>query len=630
MIAKLKIDIYWIDRGRGHGFTAFCNRVLLSRCTTPIRRPLNPNSREYYDEKEGKETEAAGARRWAEYYKQFYPYEGISMMRLIFYLAALLMIACGDRDNPVVPAVKVVADDEVKQPPGPNSGSDVEIPPSTSYEIPPSFADPPETAAQTTSSSSSIKLVGNSFSGSGGNSLSSDRRQDFTTGTSDNGWILTSVKLYLVTGNKSATSFTVEIWSTNGDALVKKLGTLTHPSSYANQGSNTFTGDVALAADITYAVVVDASSGNYGVGHVHGDATSESGETGWSIADHSYARTQSRTGTETWDHGSSEGVVYKMEVHGYEAPSPPSSSRLVRTTQSQSSSVSLHTLNEGTIDRRQDFTVGESDHGWRLTSVKLEISSGSGAANFTVGIWSTNGDALVTKLGDLSPPSPFSSGGFKDFTGNIGLDANTIYAVVVDVSGSSNYKIGQLVNRPNDAGEDGWSIADHSYTRTGSATNWHKNTGVVYDLQVHGYDKSTRPEVPPPSEESEPSDPPGPSDPPDDPGPSETLSSSQSEDPEEEELERYNPNPSICSPGPGQVPGGFTVRPDGTVISPSELDIGRAFFDYETCRPCCHMPLDLVTIDQWHNYEIGLSPDGDRWTRDEIVARITSIESWKE
>lgn len=55
-------------------------------------------------------------------------------MYLIFSLAALFLTACADPDNPVVytaPAGKVAVDEEeeVKQPPAPNFGSSVSVPP---------------------------------------------------------------------------------------------------------------------------------------------------------------------------------------------------------------------------------------------------------------------------------------------------------------------------------------------------------------------------------------------------------------------------------------------------------------------------------------------------------------------
>jgi len=40
MIAKLKIDIYLVDRDRENGFTPFAIVCFLSRCTTPIKRSL--------------------------------------------------------------------------------------------------------------------------------------------------------------------------------------------------------------------------------------------------------------------------------------------------------------------------------------------------------------------------------------------------------------------------------------------------------------------------------------------------------------------------------------------------------------------------------------------------------------
>ena len=186
------------------------------------------------------------------------------MMYLIFSLAALFLTACADPDNPVVytaPAGKAVADDdEVKQPPGTNYGSYEEIP-----YVP---VDPPETAAQTladegTNSQTSGKLVGSlGHSTAARISFERDHRQDFTTGPNALGWKLTAVNLSvkLFSSDTTPPAYTVKIWTTDGGAtLTGEIGTLTNPSELSDGDDNEFTGDIDLAANTTYALVVDVT-----------------------------------------------------------------------------------------------------------------------------------------------------------------------------------------------------------------------------------------------------------------------------------------------------------------------------------------------------------------------------------
>ena len=255
------------------------------------------------------------------------------MMYLLFSLAALFLTACADSDNPVVytaPAGKAVTDEEdeeVKQPPGTNYGSYEEIP-----YVP---ADRPETAAQTqgnegtNSQTSSNKLVGNSGeSRSSETDFENDYRQNFTTGPNVLSWKLTAVKLYMRARGETEhivepLVYTVEIWTRDtDDTLMEKIGTLTNPSSLVDDALNEFTGDIDLAANTTYALMVDVSGGATrsttlisitSTGAEDGDSMP-----GWSIADYLYWRDRDETVYSTADHWTKiGGHSFSMEIYGY-------------------------------------------------------------------------------------------------------------------------------------------------------------------------------------------------------------------------------------------------------------------------------------------------------------------------
>ena len=209
------------------------------------------------------------------------------MMYLIFSLAALFLTACGDTDNPVVstaPASKVLQ----VQPPGTNQPS-------------------------------SRKLVGNNEQTRNlAKGFEKDIRQHFTTGPSHD-WKLTAVKLQMEQYTDKQVTFTVGIWTTGSDGrLIRRLGTLRHPSSLAHQALNTFTGNIDLAANTTYALVVDVVGRADGEeSEIHMNVTNSGAEdggsaAGWSIANTRYQRDNDQTAWELPESGS-----YKIEIHGY-------------------------------------------------------------------------------------------------------------------------------------------------------------------------------------------------------------------------------------------------------------------------------------------------------------------------
>lgn len=215
------------------------------------------------------------------------------MRYVLFSLTALFLTACADTDNPVVstaPAGKTLQ----LQPPGTNQAS-------------------------------SRKLVGNSArQRNTAEGLEQDHRQDFTTGPTHYDWKLTAVKLSMevYTDKAEEVIFTVEIWTTGSDGrLITRLGTLTRPSSMprnTNAALYTFTGNIDLEANTTYALVVDAvGRADRAEENIHLDSTNSGAEdsgsaAGWSIANNLYEKYNDET---AWRQRSR---VLRIEIHGYE------------------------------------------------------------------------------------------------------------------------------------------------------------------------------------------------------------------------------------------------------------------------------------------------------------------------
>ena len=150
------------------------------------------------------------------------------------------------------------------------------------------FAPPfaPTAEAQTTL----VSNVGQTRSGSLGLDTY-EGAQAFTTGDNSAGYTVTSVGLDMSSGADRTTNFTVGIWTNSNSNLPgSSLVTLMQPASLI-LGVNEFTtSGIELAANTTYWVVVDSTSG----GSVQWEGTASDSEdstaSGWSIADESYDR----------------------------------------------------------------------------------------------------------------------------------------------------------------------------------------------------------------------------------------------------------------------------------------------------------------------------------------------------
>ncbi|MCY4450098.1 MAG: fibronectin type III domain-containing protein [Chloroflexi bacterium] len=149
-----------------------------------------------------------------------------------------------------------------------------------------------------------------------------DQAQGFTTGSHTHGYKLTSVDLSLSrSGSGTDATFTVNICSAESSGLPPTsttgcLGELTNSTSVVS-GINNFTHTgIDLAASTTYFVFVDTTAAGSGTSiefTLTNSNTEDAGAAaGWSIADDSYHR--SRTSTGSW---TSVTQSRRIAIHGY-------------------------------------------------------------------------------------------------------------------------------------------------------------------------------------------------------------------------------------------------------------------------------------------------------------------------
>ena len=124
----------------------------------------------------------------------------------------------------------------------------------------------------------------------------------FTTGSHTAGYTLTAVDVVLATGTP-LTATRVSIYETTGTPAAPTgsgLHVLSNPATLTASATNTFTANAgaSLAANTTYAVVVDRSSGSgtTNIAKTTSNAEDSGAATGWSIAD----KRHFRQGTGSW------------------------------------------------------------------------------------------------------------------------------------------------------------------------------------------------------------------------------------------------------------------------------------------------------------------------------------------
>ena len=168
-----------------------------------------------------------------------------------------------------------------------------------------------------------IELVGNTGQSSDtSTSLAFDFAQAFTTGSHPGSYRLTGADIEF-SNITTQPVYSVSVHADADGSPGASQGTLTNPAAL-DLGVNSFTasGDgLNLARNTTYWLVLDVSSqGRADIPFTGSD--SETGESGWSIADLGHFRENQSTGSWT---GFSDGDALKIAIHGHQLPdtTPP-------------------------------------------------------------------------------------------------------------------------------------------------------------------------------------------------------------------------------------------------------------------------------------------------------------------
>ena len=153
------------------------------------------------------------------------------------------------------------------------------------------FGIPAAAAAQLVANSGQTAASGNLTVGGTSNNWSN--ALVFTTGGNSLGYTLSAVDVVLAAGTP-ATGTRVSIYSTSAGSPNSSLHVLNNPTTLTASATNTFTAnaDATLAANTTYAVVIDRSSGTGStlLAKTTSNAEDSGAASGWSIGDNRHFR----------------------------------------------------------------------------------------------------------------------------------------------------------------------------------------------------------------------------------------------------------------------------------------------------------------------------------------------------
>ncbi len=148
-----------------------------------------------------------------------------------------------------------------------------------------------------------------------------DHAQEFTTGSSGDGYTLTEVKIGFEVSGTSVPTMAVEIWSahpTFPNQMGIRIATLTNPASLTD-GTNSFTSSAGVDLDPStrYFVMVDLSSagGDWRILNTESNAEDTGGATGFSIRNegHWRLRAQTRANVSLHDKSRKMAIVGKVK-----------------------------------------------------------------------------------------------------------------------------------------------------------------------------------------------------------------------------------------------------------------------------------------------------------------------------
>ena len=292
----------------------------------------------------------------------------------------------------------------------------------------------------------------------------------FTTGDNILGYTLSGVDVRFDTDTPDANT-RVSIYSTTSSGNPdSSLHVLTNPPSLSAGAINRFSApsDATLAANTTFAVVVDVTSGTGLTGLIRTSSDNEDAgaASGWNIAD---TRRQ-RQGTAAWTQPSNSAIP-SISIRGEAISSTTFVSNAGQTAGTGTVTVG------GTIARKigQPFTTGSNANGYALTEVDVGLGATAGATSLRVSVYTTDaaGDP-ASSLHALTNPAAFTANAANTFRApaNAKLLPGTTYAVVVEsTSTAATIAMGHTFSNGEDSGAAAsWSIGDD--------TEWSENAGA--------------------------------------------------------------------------------------------------------------------------------------------------------
>ena len=298
--------------------------------------------------------------------------------------------------------------------------------------------------------------------------ISNNIAQEFTTGSNEGGYILSSVDV--VSADSEGDEFTASVCTaTSGDVPSSTCTDLTSPDSFA-RGTLTFTalGNIVLAKDTDYFVVFNLGSNTVVFDRVGSDSEDAGAAAGWSIGD-SYHDFRNGSWAET-----STGKALRIAINGY-------ASEVLLSNLSQTTTFAGSIGGLDGLQAAQAFVTGSAPGTYTLSSIQLDLASAiqippDPDSNVTVQLWSSTG-------GDS--PQPGAALATLTHTWNWGSGANTFnapedtvlesattYFVFVS-NGHSNTALAlkRTLSSSADEAAEGWEVGKR-FQRLGSTGSW--------------------------------------------------------------------------------------------------------------------------------------------------------------
>ena len=138
-----------------------------------------------------------------------------------------------------------------------------------------------------------------------------------------------------------------------------------------------------------------------------------------------------------------------------------------------SSNFTVGTTGAFKYTQAQQFTTGDNDYGYVLSSVQVYIRQFGGSDAVRVSLYGTDASGNPdSSLHTLTNPAPIADDSFNTFTANASLASETNYVIVVEATAGS-FQTKVTNSTLEDSGEaSGWSINDVRHWRGADADAW--------------------------------------------------------------------------------------------------------------------------------------------------------------